>query len=231
MAMAEFCGAEKRSGGPCERPAGWGTSHPGIGCCKNHGGSTPTHERAAQKEVARRECATLGIPIEVDPGDALIGELWETAGNVAFYRQLVQQFPAHPEPDEWVEPEPDEEKLLDGPPDEETKGHWRRGAPGVYGPTYHVSGLPTGEAKPHILVQLYNDERRHLKDVAAAALRAGVEERRVRMAEADASRILGAQVTALVAMGMGDRLEEFRVAFVDALRADEPLALGAAHTG
>src|SRR6185437_11369205 len=141
------CGAQRKGeAGPCTRPAGWGTDHPGIGKCKLHGGSTPTHQRAAELEIARRECDRLGIQIEVDPGEALMQELWETAGNVAFYRAQVQQLPT------------------------------------LYGRSYHVSGMPTGEAKPHVLVALYNEERKHLADVATAALRAGVEERRVRMA-------------------------------------------------
>lgn len=32
------CGATNRKGDPCTRPAGWGTSHPGSGKCKLHGG-------------------------------------------------------------------------------------------------------------------------------------------------------------------------------------------------
>jgi hypothetical protein len=219
------CGATTRSANPCRRPAGWGTGHVGVGCCKLHLGSTATHGRAASLELARQECATLGIPIEIDPGEALIRELWETAGNVAFYRQLVAQLPTHPEPDLFI-PASDEDENADG------GGHWERGQPGVYGRTYHVSGIPTGEAKVHILVALYNDERKHLTDVASAALRAGVEERRVRMAEADATRILEAQVKTLVTMGLSDRLEEFHGVFVDSLRdVIEPAALSAAQAG
>ncbi|HET6866297.1 MAG TPA: hypothetical protein VFH80_10250 [Solirubrobacteraceae bacterium] len=214
------CGAARKGDrGPCTRPAGWGTDHPGVGRCKLHGGATPTHQRAAELEIARRECDRLGIQIEIDPGEALMQELWETAGNVAFYRAQVQQLSTHPEPDVFV------------PGDEDSDGYWHRGEPGVYGRVYHLSGKPTGEGKPHVLVSLYNEERRHLADVAAAALRAGVEERRVRMAENDAAQILGAQVSALVAMGLGDRLEEFRRAFVAALRPAEPARLGAAGAG
>lgn len=35
----KYCGAKaKQTGQPCRRPAGWGTSHPGTGRCKLHGG-------------------------------------------------------------------------------------------------------------------------------------------------------------------------------------------------
>jgi hypothetical protein len=42
------CGARKRQGaGLCSQPAGWGTTHPGFGACKLHGGSTPGAVKAA----------------------------------------------------------------------------------------------------------------------------------------------------------------------------------------
>jgi hypothetical protein len=213
------CGAIRKGKPPCKRPKGWGTDHPGIGYCKLHGGSTPTHERAAQTEIARRECSMLGVPIETTPADALIHEVREAAGNVAFYRELVQQLATHPTSAERVE---HTEWADDG------KVEWIPEEPGIYAPTRHVSGIPTGEAKPHILVVLYNDERKHLVAVAAAALRAGVEERRVQMAEADAERIEVAHVRALEAMGLADRLEEFRDEFRAHLAAGrEPAHLGA----
>jgi hypothetical protein len=212
-------GHRRRAEKPCQRPAGWGTDHPGIGTCKLHLGCTRNHKRSAEIELARRECAALGIPIDTTPADALIEEVREACGNVAFYRAMIQQLPAHPEPDEFVATD-------DG------EGHWERGDIGIYGPTYHVSGVPTGEAKEHILLRLYNEERKRKLDAASAALRAGVDERRVRIAEADAERIMGAQVLALTAMGLGDRLEEFRRGFIDHLGAgDEPAHLGAAGTG
>ncbi len=212
------CGGKTRAGGMCKNAAGFKTSHPGIGRCAFHGGATPTHERAATVELARRECARLGIPIEIDPGEALLHAVWECAGNVAAYRELVQQLALHPEPDKHVAGE-------DG------DGHWERGEPGIYGRTYHVSGIPTGEAKPHVLVALYNAERDRLVDVSAAALRAGVEERVLRIAEADARTVHQALARALVAVGMGDRLEEVRAAFARALRADQALTPDAVLVG
>lgn len=35
------CGSTTRRGTPCQRPAGWGTNHPGEGRCKLHGGASP----------------------------------------------------------------------------------------------------------------------------------------------------------------------------------------------
>src|SRR4051794_2422133 len=47
-----LCGAQRRNGDPCRRPAGWGTQHAGYGACKLHGGSTPNgHVHAAKLEA------------------------------------------------------------------------------------------------------------------------------------------------------------------------------------
>jgi hypothetical protein len=55
-----YCGAKKRQGeGTCTRPAGWGTSHPGQGCCKLHGGSTGNHVAAAADAEARAAARVL----------------------------------------------------------------------------------------------------------------------------------------------------------------------------
>jgi hypothetical protein len=216
----KLCGA-KTPGGKyptCHNVAGKGTKHKGVGRCSRHGGKTVSHEKAASVELARIECETLGIPIETTPADALMEEVAEASGNVRFYRNLIQALPTHPEPDVYVVGE-------DG-----GEGHWERGATGVYGPTYHVSGIPTGKAEPHVLVQLYNEERKRRREAAEGALKAGVEERRIRIAEADAERIMDAQMKALMAMGLTDRLEEFRATFAANLR-DEPAHLGAARTG
>ncbi len=37
----QTCAARTRAGTPCQKPAGWGTAHPGEGRCKLHGGATP----------------------------------------------------------------------------------------------------------------------------------------------------------------------------------------------
>lgn len=80
-----FCGAKKRQGeGNCRRPAGWGTSHPGIGRCKLHGGSTPDQVKHANGQKAAAAVVTFGLPREVNPQVALLEEVHRTAGIVAF---------------------------------------------------------------------------------------------------------------------------------------------------
>lgn len=50
-----ICGAKgKQSGLPCRRPAGWGTSHPGNGRCKLHGGcSTGPKDATGNKNAVK----------------------------------------------------------------------------------------------------------------------------------------------------------------------------------
>lgn len=217
----ELCAAQlpnKPQGVTCKQPAGYRTPHLGTGRCYRHGGSTPSHVKSGQIELARRECDRLGIPIEIDPTEALLREVWETAGNVEFYRMLVQQLPTHPEDDE-----------ITGYTDD-MKPIYKRGEPGIYGRTYHQSGIPTGESKRHILVQMYEDERKHLVDVASAAVRLGIEKRRVDLEENRAIEVFRAVTQALTAMGLGERFDEFRGLFASALASGRPISVSIGAT-
>lgn len=59
----------------------------------------------------------------------------------------------------------------------------------IYGPTYHASGLKTGEAKPDVLWAMWQEERKHLAAVASAAEKAGIEARRVELIERFADQV------------------------------------------
>ncbi len=207
-----LCGAHllKREGN-CKRPAGWGTQHPGAGRCRFHGGASPTHQAKATRELAQRACMKLGIPVETNPAEALLHAVWEAAGNVEFYRQLIQELEAHPEEGQYSE-------------DSEGKTHYRPGKRGIYGETYHISGIPTGEATVHVLVQLYNEERDRLVKYSSEALRAGVEERRVKLAESEARVLFGAVMAALAEADLSfQQQESVRRSIAMRLRSD-PIA-------
>ena len=51
------CGAQNRAGSPCNRPAGWGTDHPGEGRCKLHGG---VGQKASARYVGAKVRPRLG---------------------------------------------------------------------------------------------------------------------------------------------------------------------------
>lgn len=90
----DTCGATNRSGkGNCRRPAGWGTNHTGVGRCKLHGGSTPTHVKAAHVALAKKQLAeavnALNLPTDIAPDVALLEEVAYTATTVAYLREVV----------------------------------------------------------------------------------------------------------------------------------------------
>jgi hypothetical protein len=87
-----LCNARKRNGDKCRAFAGQGTSHPGIGACKFHGGATGTHEKAALQREAQQRMVTMGLdaPIEdVSALQALLQELWASTAHVSWLRQQL----------------------------------------------------------------------------------------------------------------------------------------------
>lgn len=150
----DSCGAKTRSGGSCGRPAGWGTEHVGIGRCKLHGGASPNHNKAAQVEQARRDVALFGGRRDIHPADALLELVQWTAGEVDYWRQRVRQL----EEDDltWGVV-----RVKEGGEDHGT----------------------TREARPHVAYAMYTDAAKRLESHSVAALRAGIEERQVRLAE------------------------------------------------
>ena len=84
--MADRCGAKRRQGdgAPCTLTAGWGTSHPGIGRCRNHGGSAPSSVKAAELVRAESQARKhFGKLVEIRPIDNPLVVYREFAGGVA----------------------------------------------------------------------------------------------------------------------------------------------------
>lgn len=161
------CGARKRgSEGVCAYPAGWGTDHVGYGRCKLHGGNTPTHQRAAQKAKIEHAVATLGLPREIDPRDALLEEVYRTAGAVAWLDQQVRTL--LPEEVIWGKSEEIDRHATEFP-----------GTDATY------------KAQVHLWVELWQRERAHLVRVSKEAIAAGIEERKVRLAEQQGALLAG----------------------------------------
>ncbi|MFZ1361335.1 MAG: hypothetical protein WAS05_00160 [Candidatus Nanopelagicales bacterium] len=152
------CKAHKKSdGSPCgQYPV------PGGTVCRYHGGATTKAKEAGKRNLARQKAeqavATLGLPREVDPGTALLEEVHRTAGHVAWLEQQIRDL--------------DPEALTWGKTSEVHKTATEFA--GV--DTTHEAGLP-------VLMELYQAERKHLVTVCSAALKAGVEQRRVELAE------------------------------------------------
>lgn len=107
---------------------------------------------------------TYGGPIETTATEALLDEVQRTAGHVAWLRERVQEIESN--------------AAVAGT----DSGH-----PLVWGVTRLKSGGEdrgtTEEAVPNVWLRLYQQERAHLVKVCSEAIRAGIEERRVQLAE------------------------------------------------
>lgn len=155
------CKATKRSGERCG-------NHPikGATVCRMHGGKAPqvmaaTARRRAEadaREQMARAVTTLGLPVDIDPGKALLDEIAVTYGHVQWLRGKVQELSA----DElvWGRTQTDQGVGPQGPVDTTTE-----------------------KSGPNVWYQMYLTEREHLVKVTTAALRAGIEERRIKIAE------------------------------------------------
>ena len=94
-----LCGSPTHATGkPCRRPAGWGTSHPGLGNCKLHGGSTPNGVRHAEVLAAEQQQARAadllraqGIEPVADPVAALRAVAGEHRVLTAAARQTMAE--------------------------------------------------------------------------------------------------------------------------------------------
>lgn len=156
------CGGKRRAadseGKPCTRPAGWGTPHPGTGRCKLHGGSTQSHTAAARVVLAEQAVVTFGLPREIDPRDALLEEVYRSAGAVDWLSAQVRALAS--------------EQVVWGKAEETTDD------------VKYKAGV-------NVWVQLHQQERAHLVRVAKEAINAGIEERRVRLAEQQGAMLAG----------------------------------------
>lgn len=158
-----YCPAtSKQTGKRCGARAGSGTDHVGHGLCRHHGGRSPGGKKQAQRSEARHLVAVYGLPVTTDPAQALLDEIARTAGHVAWLGAQIERIGGD-----------DPDNLIRG-----TRSV-KRAVGGVNGDT------TTTEVGPavHLWLQLYQQERKHLVGVCAAALHAGVEERRVQLAE------------------------------------------------
>lgn len=137
---------------------------PGGSVCGVHGGSTRHVKRAAEKRVAIQKVRVLvetyGLPVEIAPDQAILDEVHRTAGHVAWLEQQIRALA--PEALIWGVT-----RVKEGGDDRGT----------------------TEEAATHGMLKLYQQERAHLVKVCAEALRAGIEERRVKLAERDGALV------------------------------------------
>ena len=146
----------KKTGKPCNQ---WAL--PWQDVCRYHGGNTPQALAAADKRrrlyEATQAAEKLGTPIDTTPEQAILDEISRAAGMVAYYQAQVETIA-----------ETDTTRL-------------------VYGVTKSSDGplgtTTTKEASTNIWIQLWNQERDRLARVSLEAVKVGIEQRRVKLAE------------------------------------------------
>jgi len=155
----------------CMRNAGSNTDHPGKGFCDYHDWKVtqdtknePMQVAALRAEAARRS-EFLGKPKPTDPHMALLEEVQRSAGMVEWLRETIAQRAEVLEKAKEANPSADDIDV-------------RLGADGVL-----IQYTLKDGAKPSAWMQLYNEERAHLIRACTAAIKSGVAERRVRIAE------------------------------------------------
>jgi hypothetical protein len=178
------CGAQTRKHTPCAHEAGWGTQHHGVGRCKLHGGSEPHAQVNGLVLLARREQAVMGIPLSIEPQDAILECIRIAAGEVAYSSERIAAL----EVAEAVSPV---RRTLARKDDD--------------GGT--VQEVRLDEPKLHAWILVRQAAMDRLVQYSFAALKAGIEERRVKIAEQQGMLLAQAIQGILRELGVENRPE------------------------
>jgi len=160
-----WCEEHQRRECTSPRKGGRGPCHghhlvAGTDKCRMHLGkqAAPVIAEAA----ARKAVETYGLPRDISPTDALLEEVRYSAGHVAWLRTKVAELEAA--------------DLVWGMTEQAEKN------------ATEFAGVDvTYSATANMWLDLYHRERKHLLDLVKTAISVGIEERRVRLAEAQGS--------------------------------------------
>jgi hypothetical protein len=181
------CAAHNNRGLPCGRP------HINGGyVCASHGGRTGIAKRKAAERIAQAEadaakiraCKTLGVRFDglnISPTEALLEEVTWTYVHVQWLRTKVQELEDRASQDTVIDSDDGDPVTIERP-----GGHAL-----IWGQVEFKSktggddwGKTTVDrAGPNAWYELYSRERDRLIKVCSEAIRAGIEERRVQLAE------------------------------------------------
>lgn len=168
MTSKRCSATSKQTGQQC---GNWAT--PGLEVCRIHGGATKRAKakasRVLETTAAIQATQQLGLKLDTTPQQALLDEVQRAAGMVAYYGQRVAEIA-----------DQDHTRLVNGI----TKVEQREG--------FQAGTTKTVEAATNVWLRLWNEERDRLTRVAAAAIKAGIEERRVQLAEQQGALIADA---------------------------------------
>jgi hypothetical protein len=154
----------------CMLTAGSGTEHQGRGYCNYHEWAAehevskmPLQVQAARNEAVR-QTMFMGRPVHTDPHSALLEEIQRSAGIIEWLRDKMQAMAQE----------------LDGDTDGAIQAS----------DSLLVQFVPKAGQQPSAWWVLYQEERAHLVRTCVAAIKAGVAERRVAIAEQQGALIV-----------------------------------------
>ena len=148
--------------------------------CRVHGSGNKRSKLAAKRNVeeaaAKAAMVTLGLPVDGSATDLLLGEVRWATGHVQWLRGKVQEL--------------DPEALV-----------W--GTSKVVDKTGEVFATDTtSAAQASMWYELYDRERKHQAALLSLALKSGVDERRVRLAESQGEQVAAAIKAILADLGL-----------------------------
>lgn len=186
---------------------------------------------------------TYGVPVEIDPEDALREEIHRTVGHVRWLAEKVASLGDDQIMEEGQAAGRKKAKVIEmrqvNDPDAEdedyseqlTKPDIQRVTPGgdealVFGVTereIQAGGEGGGfdrvkvAAAPNVWLQVYMAERRHLADITKIAMAAGLESRRLDWAEGMADRLISAMEDLAAELGQDPTAPAVRLQIANTL--------------
>lgn len=158
-----LCGAENKiKGGKCRNFKGFKTNHAGVGPCFRHDKDFGRYSRRLLLDFIESErlMGVYGDPIDIDPHTALLMEVQRTSGHVEWLRQVINDI--HTEANSTGQINASDISLVQ----------------------YTPMGI-----QPSVWIQMYQEERKHLVRVCTEAIKAGVSEKTVQIAQDQAKML------------------------------------------
>lgn len=124
-----------------------------------HMGNAPGQIKQAERKAIESAVATYGLPIDIPPAEALLNEVYRTYGHIAWLQVRISRL--------------DERELIWGRTEEVSEPDIKN----EDGDTVAARITTKSRAQAHIYLEMYQKERRHLREVCRDALAAGVNQR------------------------------------------------------